>query len=110
MSKRVLDINDLNVGFLLRRDHKIVTDVKLSHRQGRTVGIVRGVRHGKSMTALSIVRLIKCPPGYAKGEIRLNGRTCWSCRARCTAMSGKTSMIFPGTHDQPESCVTVGNS
>ena len=61
MSKRVLDINDLNVGFSSYGETtKIVTDVSFHIDEGETVGIVGESGCGKSMTALSIMRLIKC--------------------------------------------------
>ena len=70
-----MDINDLNVGFSSYGETtKIVTDVSFHIDEGETVGIVGESGCGKSMTALSIMRLIKCPPGYIKGEIRLNGK------------------------------------
>ena len=87
MNKRVLDINDLNVGFSSYGETtKIVTDVSFHIDEGETVGIVGESGCGKSMTALSVMRLIKCPPGYIKGEI-----TFWSCpSARCAMSGGRT--------------------
>ena len=97
MSKRVLDINDLNVGFSSYGETtKIVTDVSFHIDEGETVGIVGESGCGKSMTALSIMRLIKCPPGYIKGEIRLNGKNLLelSERQMCDVRGKDVSMIF----------------
>ena len=58
MSKRVLDINDLNVGFSSYGETtKIVTDVSFHIDEGETVGIVGESGCGKSVTMSTILRL-----------------------------------------------------
>jgi oligopeptide/dipeptide ABC transporter ATP-binding protein len=52
-----------------------VDDVSLTLRMGETLGVVGESGCGKSVTALSIMRLIPQPPGkIVEGEIRLAGR------------------------------------
>ena len=111
MSKRVLDINDLNVGFSSYGETtKIVTDVSFHIDEGETVGIVGESGCGKSMTALSIMRLIKCPPGYIKGEIRLNGKNLLelSERQMCDVRGKDVSMIFQEPMTSLNPVITVG--
>ena len=53
---------------------RAVDDVSLSIETGETVGLVGESGCGKSVTALSIARLVPSPPGrYASGEILING-------------------------------------
>lgn len=111
MSKRVLEINDLNVGFSSYGETtNIVNDVSFYIEEGETVGIVGESGCGKSMTALSIMRLIKCPPGYIKGEIRLNGRslTELSERQMCDVRGKDVSMIFQEPMTSLNPVITIG--
>ncbi len=65
-------------GILLERTVglvRAVDGVDLSVEQGRTLGVVGESGCGKSMTGLSIMRLIPSPPGkITSGEIVFNGR------------------------------------
>ena len=106
-----MDINDLNVGFSSYGETtKIVTDVSFHIDEGETVGIVGESGCGKSMTALSIMRLIKCPPGYIKGEIRLNGKNLLelSERQMCDVRGKDVSMIFQEPMTSLNPVITVG--
>ena len=78
--------------------------------EGETVGIVGESGCGKSMTALSIMRLIKCPPGYIKGEIRLNGKNLLelSERQMCDVRGKDVSMIFQEPMTSLNPVITVG--
>ncbi len=54
---------------------RAVDDVSFALGRNRTLGIVGESGCGKSVTALSIMRLVPMPPGYfAGGEIRWKGR------------------------------------
>ena len=111
MNKRVLDINDLNVGFSSYGETtKIVTDVSFHIDEGETVGIVGESGCGKSMTALSLMHLIKCPPGYIKGEIRLNGKNLLelSERQMCDVRGKDVSMIFQEPMTSLNPVITIG--
>src|SRR4051812_22923484 len=71
----VLDVRDLRTYFFLRRGIvKAVDGVGFSLRRGEVLGLVGESGCGKSLTALSVMRLL--PRGGAKtvgGEVRLNG-------------------------------------
>src|SRR5258707_14343813 len=71
----VLDVRDLQTYFFLRRGIvKAVDGVSFTLRRGEVLGLVGESGCGKSMTALSIMRLL--PKGGARtvgGEVRLNG-------------------------------------
>lgn len=67
MSKRVLDINDLNVGFSSYGETtKIVTDVSFHIDEGETVGIVGESGCGKSMTGAVHYAPDQMPAGLHK--------------------------------------------
>ncbi|MGD0229671.1 MAG: ABC transporter ATP-binding protein [Syntrophorhabdales bacterium] len=72
----VLQIEDLRTYFFTDEGTaRAVDGVSLSVRKGRTVGLVGESGCGKSITALSILRLIPQPPGrIVGGRITLAGR------------------------------------
>jgi oligopeptide/dipeptide ABC transporter ATP-binding protein len=76
MSQPLLEIKDLNVAFETNRgDIRPVRDVSLSIFPGQTVALVGESGCGKSVTAMSILRLIPSPPGKVLGgEINFDGR------------------------------------
>lgn len=54
---------------------KAVNDVSFEVYQGETLGVVGESGCGKSMTCMSLARLVECPPGkYEGGEILLDGQ------------------------------------
>ncbi|MBX3731397.1 MAG: ABC transporter ATP-binding protein [Verrucomicrobiae bacterium] len=68
----LLDIRNLQIDFGTTR---VVDGVSLSIHEGRTLCLVGESGCGKSVTALSIARLLTTPPArYAGGEILLQGR------------------------------------
>src|SRR5258708_9938726 len=71
----VLDVRDLQTHFFLRRGIvKAVDGVSFSLRRGEVLGLVGESGCGKSVTALSIMRLL--PSGGARtvgGQVLLNG-------------------------------------
>src|SRR6476661_3270633 len=76
MPKPLLEIKDLNVAFETNRgDIRPVRDVSLSIYPGQTVAVVGESGCGKSVTAMSILRLIPQPPGKVLGgQVLLDGR------------------------------------
>ena len=72
----LLDVRNLKVGF--QTDHGLLTavdDVDFSLYAGKTLGIVGESGCGKSVTAMSIMRLLPQPAGQILGgEILLDGR------------------------------------
>jgi peptide/nickel transport system ATP-binding protein len=70
----LLEIQDLRTEIVRRRDSVHAVDgVSLTVRQGETVGLVGESGCGKTMTAMSVIRLL--PPGgrITSGSVRLNG-------------------------------------
>src|SRR5436190_13893528 len=76
MQQPLLEIQNLNVAFETSRGQiRPVRDVSLSIYPGQTVAVVGESGCGKSVTALSILRLIPSPPGrILSGQIMLEGR------------------------------------
>jgi peptide/nickel transport system ATP-binding protein/oligopeptide transport system ATP-binding protein len=76
MPQPLLEIKDLNIAFDTERGQiRPVRDVSLSIYPGQTVALVGESGCGKSVTALSILRLIPQPPGrMLGGQILLEGR------------------------------------
>jgi oligopeptide/dipeptide ABC transporter ATP-binding protein len=72
----LLEIKNLQLDFVSNGDAaRAVDGVSLSIETGETVCLVGESGCGKSVTALSIARLVPTPPArYAAGEILLNGR------------------------------------
>ena len=72
----LLNIKDLKTYFFTDDGiAQAVDDVSLTLRQGETLGIVGESGCGKSVTALSIMRLIPQPPGkIVDGEITFADR------------------------------------
>jgi len=94
----VLDVRDLRTYFTTRWGTvKAVDGVSFFLRHGETLGLVGESACGKSVTALSIMRLIPSPPGHiVGGEIILNGRDILqvSERAMTSVRGGEVSMIL----------------
>jgi peptide/nickel transport system ATP-binding protein/oligopeptide transport system ATP-binding protein len=76
MTDTLLDIRNLSVAFDTDEGTvNAVDDVSFSIRRGEVLGLVGESGCGKSVTALSLLRLIPMPPGrILSGEIRFEGR------------------------------------
>jgi oligopeptide/dipeptide ABC transporter ATP-binding protein len=74
---RILDIRDLKTFFALESGTvKAVNGVNLSLDRGKTLGVVGESGCGKSVTAMSVMRLVRNPPGkIVGGEILLRQET-----------------------------------
>ena len=74
--KEILQINNLSTHF--QTDDGVVralNGINLTIRNGETLGLVGESGCGKSVTALSVMRLIASPPGrIAEGEIMFDGK------------------------------------
>jgi len=94
----ILEIEDLRTQFLTRDGVvRAVDGVSLELHRGETLGVVGESGCGKSVTALSVLRLIPIPPGrFASGAIRFEGRDLLELsRAEMRAIRGNDiSMIF----------------
>ena len=98
MSDVLLDVRDLQTYFFADRGiAKAVDHVSFQLYQGQTLGIVGESGCGKSVTALSIMRLIPAPPGrIVGGEILFEAQNLLSLSedAMRTIRGGKIAMIF----------------
>ena len=94
----LLEVDDLAVEFHVGGTvQRAVQGVSLSLDRGRTLGVVGESGCGKSVTSLSIMRLVPQPPGhYAGGAIRFDGTDLLSLNdAGMRALrGGRIGMIF----------------
>ncbi|NOY07074.1 MAG: ABC transporter ATP-binding protein [Chlorobi bacterium] len=75
-SSPLLDVRNLTTVFRYgERETAVVDDVSFSLERGKTLGIVGESGCGKTVTALSIMRLIPSPPGrISTGEVLFEGK------------------------------------
>ncbi|MBI3853872.1 MAG: ABC transporter ATP-binding protein [Verrucomicrobia bacterium] len=103
----LLEIKNLALDFRAGDEHlRAVDGVSLSIEAGETVCLVGESGCGKSVTALSIARLVPTPPArYVGGEILLNGRDVlkMSKAELCDIRGGVVSYVFqePGASLNP---------
>lgn len=93
----LLEVHDLRTYFFTREGTvKAVDGVSFTVRRGEVRGIVGESGCGKSMTALSILRLVDKPGKIVSGEILFKGENLLEkSRREMTALRGKQiSMIF----------------
>ncbi|MDE0582503.1 ABC transporter ATP-binding protein [Planococcus sp. A6] len=76
MQETILEVKDLKTYFYTKRGvSKAVDGIDFSLKKGETLGIVGESGCGKSITSLSILRLIPTPPGKIEGgEVLFKGR------------------------------------
>ncbi len=98
MNEPVLEIDNLHTHFFTRDGVvRAVDGVSYKLAKGETLGVVGESGCGKSITALSILRLIPSPPGrIVEGEIRFEGRNLldYSEREMRALRGNEISMIF----------------
>jgi oligopeptide/dipeptide ABC transporter ATP-binding protein len=75
MSKKILEVKNLDTHFYTENGTvKAVNDVSFYVNEGETLGIVGESGCGKSITCMSLVRLVETPPGkYVGGEVLFDG-------------------------------------
>ena len=109
----LLEIKNLKLDFLSGdASFRAVDDVSLSLNTGETVCLVGESGCGKSVTALSIARLVPTPPGrYAGGEVLLNGRDVlkMSKGDLCAIRGGVVSYVFQEPSASLNPVFRVGN-
>lgn len=107
-----LEIKDLRVSFSSEgRKVEVVSGVTLSIPQGRIVGVVGESGCGKTVTALSIMRLIPEPPGRIEGgEIIFDGANLldYGDREMRSLRGNRISMIFQEPISSLNPVFTVG--
>src|SRR5882724_4967734 len=109
----LLELKNLSVAFDTERGAIVpVRDVSLSIFPGQTVALVGESGCGKSVTALSILRLIPQPPGrIAGGQVLLEGRDLLTLSEReMRSVRGKDiAMIFQEPMTSLNPVYTVGD-
>jgi len=109
----LLDVRDLRTHFeVMDGTVKAVDGVSFSLRQGGRLALVGESGCGKSVTALSIMRLIEVPPGkFAGGEILFEGRNLLKLNDReiRKVRGGEIAMIFQEPMTSLNPVMTVGD-
>ncbi|HZU69373.1 MAG TPA: ABC transporter ATP-binding protein [Ktedonobacteraceae bacterium] len=111
MAENLLEVNNLKTYFFTRAGVvKAVDDVSFSMQPGETLGVVGESGCGKSVTALSVMRLVATPPGKITGDILFNGDNIMDKnRDELTELRGsKISMIFQDPMTSLNPVFTIG--
>ena len=110
--EELLKVRDLRTYFFTHEGTvKAVDGIRLSVNRGETLGIVGESGCGKSVTALSIMRLIADPPGkIVSGEIIFEGRNLLELNERemRDIRGKKISMIFQEPMTSLDPVFTIG--
>ena len=96
-NKKVLDVKNLHVSFKNAGNQaKIINDISFYIEKGETLGVVGESGCGKSITALSVMRLLNTPPASITGEIKFDGENLpeLSKKEMRDIRGNKISMIF----------------
>lgn len=113
MSNAILEVKNLKTQF--KTDDGAffaVDDISFELEKGKTLGIVGESGCGKSVTSLSIMRLIATPPGkIAGGEIWFNGKDLLkiSEKEMRSVRGNQISMIFQEPMTSLNPVFTIGN-
>ena len=97
MAENTLEIRNLNTSFFTQHGEvRAVNDVSLDVRRAQITGIVGESGCGKSMTARSVMGLVRYPGRIVSGRIRLDGKeiTGLSKKEMCSLRGNELSMIF----------------
>jgi oligopeptide/dipeptide ABC transporter ATP-binding protein len=112
-SERILEVKNLRTSFYSEAGEvKAVDEVSFNVYKGKTLGIVGESGCGKSVTSLSIMRLIQSPPGkIVGGEILYKGRNLLNLdAAEMRRIRGnEISMIFQEPMTSLNPVFTIGN-
>ena len=113
MPQPLLELRNLNVAFNTERAQiRPVRDVSYSIYPGQTLAVVGESGCGKSVTALSILRLIPTPPGKVlSGQVLLEGRDLLTLSEReMRAVRGRDiAMIFQEPMTSLNPVYTIGD-
>ena len=111
MKACLLEIKNLRIEFLLRRGILTAVDnVSFRLEEKEALGIVGETGCGKSVTALSIMGLVPCPPGRVSGSIVFEGEdlTQKSERQMCRIRGRKIATIFQEPLTSLNPSMTIG--
>ncbi len=109
---QLLVVRDLHTNFrTLDGVARAVDGISFEIAEGETLGLVGESGCGKSVTALSILRLVDRPGQIESGEILLRGRNLLglSKREMCRVRGGQISMVFQEPMTSLNPVFTVGN-
>ncbi len=113
MGEYLLEVQDLKLYFKVKAGRvRAVDGVSFVVRPGEKLGVVGESGCGKSVTALSIMRLIPQPPGeYAGGSVLFEDQDLLDLAERemRTIRGGKIGMIFQDPMTCLNPTMTVGN-
>jgi peptide/nickel transport system ATP-binding protein len=107
----LLEVTDLDVRFATARGElRAVEQLSFCIGAGETLAIVGESGCGKSVTSLSMLRLVQEPPGRVRGSVRLDGRDLLALSEReMRALRGKDiGMIFQEPMTSLNPVLTVG--
>jgi oligopeptide/dipeptide ABC transporter ATP-binding protein len=111
--EKILEVKELQTSFFTERGEvKAVDHVTFDLYKGKTVGIVGESGCGKSVTSLSIMRLIPNPPGkIVGGEILYKGSNLlnFNMEAMRKIRGNEISMIFQEPMTSLNPVFTIGN-
>ena len=112
MGTPLLEVKNLSIHFHLKRGTLTAAqNISFSLEESETFGIVGETGCGKTVTSLSILRLIPCPPGeIASGEILFEGEDLLkkSAREMEKIRGRKISMVFQEPMTSLNPSLTVG--
>ena len=108
----LLDVRDLRTSFFLDRgEARAVDGVSFALDAGRVLGLVGESGCGKSVTALSLMRLVPPPGRIVGGEVRFDGRDLLALpeRAMREVRGAGLAMIFQEPMSSLNPVFTVGS-
>ena len=109
--ERLLEVRDLSVFFEGPLDSaRILNQISFHIDRGEILGIVGESGCGKSMTAMSVLRLLQSPPARIEGSIRFDGVDLLSLgkREMRRIRGNRISMIFQEPMTSLNPVMTVG--
>lgn len=110
---KLLEVKNLITSFSIgSHEFNAVDDCSFAVRKGKTLGIVGESGCGKSVTSLSIMRLIPTPPGKIKsGQIMFEGRNLLELNEEDMRQlrGNKISMIFQEPMTSLNPVFTIGD-
>ena len=107
----LLEVRDLTVNFTGARGRvRAVAGVSFDLAPGETLGLVGESGCGKTVTAMSILRLLQAPPALVTGEIRFQGEDLGRCpEARMRQIRGDhIAMVFQEPMTALNPVLTIG--
>jgi len=112
VAEELLRIKNLKTYFFTEKGVVPAVDgVDITVSRGKVIGLVGESGCGKSITALSILRLVENPPGrIVEGEINFDGRNVldFSKQEMCQHRGNEISMIFQEPMTSLNPVITIG--